>query len=56
MLSESHLLKGDAVVWNDSEHACQQVLDLRGDMAWCVVHPLYDLLTQLLHKSMTLRA
>ena len=46
-----YLLKGDAVVWDDSKHACQQVLHLTGDVGWSVIHPLDDLLAQLLYMT-----
>jgi hypothetical protein len=46
-----YLLKGDAVVWDDSQHARQQVLHLTRDVGWSVVHPLDDLLTQLLYMT-----
>ena len=47
----AYLLKGDAVVWDDSQHARQQVLHLTRDVGWSVVHPLDDLLAQLLYMT-----
>ncbi len=47
----AYLLKGDAVVWDNSKHAGQQVLHLTRDVGWSVVHPFDDLLTQLLYVT-----
>ncbi len=46
-----YLLKCDAVVRNNGEHLCQQVLDLWGDVGRGAVHPLDDLLAQLLQRN-----
>ncbi len=50
-IQAAYLLKGDAVVWDNSQHARQQVLHLNRDVGWSVVHPLDDLLAQLLYMT-----